>query len=160
MKAKLMNGTYYEITGGMSEDIIKNVTETDMSDRDAKTEAVNTERIAYKNTYIEGKRVKSVKLYDPYNDEYYAVGREDLFYEPLPYELRYKYSMLDRLRMDCEYFLGNGNGYAGHLWAGSVEEQIKEMRDIWKGLEDDEKPEWLTMDMIDEYERKMRLAEN
>lgn len=29
------------------------------------------------------------------------------------------YMFLDRMRNDCNYFLGNGNGYEGHLWAGS-----------------------------------------
>ncbi|MBO6255307.1 MAG: hypothetical protein J6O49_16975 [Bacteroidaceae bacterium] len=63
--------------------------------------------------------------------------------------------MLGRLQSDCEYFLGNGNGYEGHLWAHTVEAQIKEMRDRWNAFEDDEKPEWLTMEQIDEYEKLM-----
>ena len=40
----------------------------------------------------------------------------------------FKYQMLGRLRMDCDYFLGNGNRYEGHLWAGNVPDHIKLMR--------------------------------
>lgn len=155
MTAKLKNGTYYEIVGGMNEDIVVNINNTSMSDKDATMEAANTERCAYKNTYKEGKRIESVKLYDPYNDEYFQIGGEQVYYEPLPRDKAFEYSMLGRLQSDCEYFLGNGNGYEGHLWAHTVEAQIKEMRDRWNAFEDDEKPEWLTMEQIDEYEKLM-----
>ena len=37
----------------------------------------------------------------------------------------FRYMMLDRLRVDCEYFLGNGNRNEKHLWAGDVERHIK-----------------------------------
>ena len=40
----------------------------------------------------------------------------------------YQYMLLDRLKTDCEYFLGNGNRNEKHLWAGSVDAQIKEMK--------------------------------
>lgn len=69
-------------------------------------------------------------------------------------DLEYKYMLLDRLKQDCEYFLGNGNGNEKQLWAGSIDDQINEMRKIWNNL--DEKPEWLTMDDIDKYEKKMK----
>ena len=32
-----------------------------------------------------------------------------------------KYAFLSRLQSDCEYFLGNGRGYEGHLYYGSVD---------------------------------------
>ena len=150
-----MDGIYYEIVGGMEEDIVKKVSEINMNDQDAKAEAINTERTAYKNTYAQGKRIESVKLYDPYNDEYFPINTDKIYYEPLPRDKAFEYSMLGRLKSDCDYFLGNGNGYEGHLWAHTVEAQIKEMRDRWNAFEDDEKPEWLTMEQIDEYEKLM-----
>ena len=159
MKAELMDGTYYEIGGGMSSDIIVKIDDTELTDKTAKTEAWETERTAYKNTYKNGKRIESVCLYDPYGDSYYPVGEDRLYYEPLPEEMQFKYRMLSRLKSDCHYFLGNGNGYVGHLWAGSVDAQIKEMRDRWNEFEEDEKPEWLTMEQIDDYERRMKYAE-
>ena len=61
--------------------------------------------------------------------------------------------LLDRMRSDCNYFLGNGNGYEGHLWGGSVEAICDEMERIWNSLE--EKPEWLTLEQIKEYRKEM-----
>lgn len=167
MTADLMNGIYYEITGGMSEDTIKKAYEVtndicsiDFSvlDRKAKAEAINTERVAYRNTYKNGKRIESIKIYDPYDDAYYSVNTDQLYYEPLPKDMQYRYFMLGRLKNDCDYFLGNGYGYEGHLWAKTVEGQIKEMRDRWNSFEEDEKPEWLTMEQINEYEKNMLYA--
>lgn len=66
----------------------------------------------------------------------------------------YQYMLLDRLKTDCEYFLGNGNRNEKHLWAGSVDAQIKEMKKIWNSLK--EKPEWLTMEDINNYEKLMK----
>ena len=63
------------------------------------------------------------------------------------------YMLLDRMRSDCNYFLGNGNGYEGHLWGGSVEAICDEMERIWNSLE--EKPEWLTLEQIKEYRKEM-----
>lgn len=150
-----MNGTYYEIVGGCSKDYIKKVEESEYDDKKAIHKAIDTERVAYKNTYKEGYRIESIKLYDPYDDEYFPVDNENLYYEPLPEDLAYKYSMLDRLKSDCNYFLGNGSGYEGHLWANTIEEHIKEMRNRWNELADDEKPEWLTLEQINRYEKDM-----
>lgn len=155
---ELMNGTYYEIVGGMEEDIIKKADVTSDNDRKAKAKAADTERVAYRNTYVNGKRIESVKLYDPYNDEFFMVGEDTLYYEPLPKDKAFQYSMLGRLQADCEYFLGNGYGYEPHLWAGTVEEQIREMRERWNAFADNEKPKWLTMKEIDEYEKQMLIA--
>ena len=65
----------------------------------------------------------------------------------------HNYMMLGRLKSDCEYFLGNGNGYEKHLWAGNVEEQIEEMKKLWNQVST--KPEWLTMKEIESYEKEM-----
>jgi len=54
---------------------------------------------------------------------------------------------------DCEYFLGNGNRHEKFLWAGSVAEQIKTMKELYNGLK--VKPEWLTMEQINDYEKRM-----
>lgn len=65
----------------------------------------------------------------------------------------FEYQLLDRLRMDCDYYLGNGGHYAKHLWAGNEEEQIAKMREIYNKLII--KPEWLTEEDIDRYEEEM-----
>ena len=63
------------------------------------------------------------------------------------------YLILDRLRADCEYFLGAGNRAEKHLWAGSVYAQIVKMRELYDALP--QKPEWLTKEMIDDYADRM-----
>lgn len=161
MQAKLMNGAYYEVTGGMSEDFIKRVEDTTYTEEMIKKEAINTERVAYKNTYEKGKRISSIRLYDPYGDAFYIVGDDRLHYEPLPHDKAYAYQMLDRLRSDCEYVINN-NIHMPHnfFWAGNAKDQIKEMRKRWDAFADDEKPEWLTIEQINEYERKLKEIEN
>ena len=53
--------------------------------------------------------------------------------------------LLDRMRTDCDYFLGNGDGKS----IKNVPEFIKRMKDIHISLPENEKPEWLTMKQID-----------
>ena len=158
--AKVMNGTYYEIVGGMEDEIIENINSTKLNDDTARETAAQTERVCYKNTYRDGKRIESEKIYDPYNDEMFMVGHDQVYYEPLPKDKAFQYSMLGRLKSDCDYFLGYGNGYEPHLWAGTVEKQIAEMKRRWLEFDEDEKPEWLTMEDIENYERRMLFARN
>ena len=61
--------------------------------------------------------------------------------------------LLDRLRADCDYFLGAGGRSEKHLWAGNVHAQIKKMRELYDALP--EKPEWLTTEAIDRYATQM-----
>lgn len=67
----------------------------------------------------------------------------------------FDYMMLSRLQSDCDYFLGYGRFDENRLWAGSVPDQIAEMKKIWKKFPKDEKPEWLSWAYILRYERKM-----
>lgn len=86
-------------------------------------------------------------LYESYVDEFSSNSN------------KFKYMLLDRLKSDCEYFLGAGNGYEGALWAGSVAKQIEEMKKLYEQLP--EKPEWLSLDDINNYEKEMNnLLEN
>lgn len=64
----------------------------------------------------------------------------------------FKYQLLSRMQSDCEYFINRSQALK-NLWAESVEEQIEYMKAIWNNLK--EKPEWLSMKEIEEYERKM-----
>lgn len=70
--------------------------------------------------------------------------------------LEYNYMLLDRLKQDCEYFLGNGNGNADTLWAKDIDEQIAKMKELYNSFADNEKPEWITMDDINNYEKEMK----
>lgn len=70
------------------------------------------------------------------------------------YRQQHNYMMLDRLRCDCEYYLNYGGRDADHaLYYHNEQRHIDAMRQFWNELE--VKPEWLTMEQINEYASKM-----
>lgn len=56
----------------------------------------------------------------------------------------FRYQLLDRLRLDCKYYLGHGNRNAKNLWAGNEEKQIEAMKTLWHSFTEENKPEWIT----------------
>lgn len=70
-------------------------------------------------------------------------------------DFKSEYMLLDRLRIDCEYYIKNKNmgANAKCLWALDEKKQIEKMRELYDLLPI--KPEWLTKEKIDEYEKKM-----
>lgn len=66
----------------------------------------------------------------------------------------FDYQLLDRLRSDCRYYL-DGHRNPDLLWAGSVEEQIKEMRILYNSFPSDKKPQWITDEDINHFEAEM-----
>ena len=56
------------------------------------------------------------------------------------YDLKLRYMFLSRMKQDCEYYLGYGNRNTDQLWACN---------------EIEDKPEWLTLEELNEYARKM-----
>lgn len=78
---------------------------------------------------------------------------EPLEGETEPYDYRFEYGLLGRLKADCEYFLSEGHQHEKHLWAGSVHAQIAKMRELYDLLP--EKPERITKEIIDDYETRM-----
>lgn len=87
------------------------------------------------------------------NLEIEIIGREN---EPTKEE-KFNYMILSRLKMDCDYFLGNGNRCVKHLYHCDVESQIKAMKELYDGFDD--KPEWLTYEEILDYEKRMVIKE-
>ena len=75
------------------------------------------------------------------------------------YEPRFRYMMLDRLRQDCNYYLGYGCRNPKNLWAGNERAQIENMKALWNTFPKEDTPEWLTWEDILEFERRMKGAE-
>ena len=71
----------------------------------------------------------------------------------------FRYQLLDRLRSDCEYYLNYGNRHPKTLWAGDEELQIAFRLKLHGSFKEGEKPEWLTMDKILEYSKRMIAQE-
>ncbi len=95
---------------------------------------------------------------EPFHKEKYDkvvfVGEPDL--REKSYEL--EYMMLGRMKSDCEYFLGYGMASEKYLKGGNVSEHIAEMKKLWDKLPADLKPEWLTMQQIEDYGKRMTGA--
>lgn len=72
-----------------------------------------------------------------------------------PNWIKHTWAMLNRLKMDCDYYLGYGNRLADNLWAHDEKEHLAEMRRLLATLPDEYKPAHLTNEIIDEYEKKM-----
>lgn len=75
--------------------------------------------------------------------------------EVLQRDLTFRYQLLGRMQSDCEYYLHYGNRNAKRLWAGSERLQIELMTELHKSFKEDEKPQWLSMEEIIAYGRKM-----
>lgn len=59
-------------------------------------------------------------------------------YEQRPTEEeKYNYMMLGRLCADCDYYLGCGNRYAGHLYYKNEKEHIAAMKDLYNWFPED-----------------------
>lgn len=67
----------------------------------------------------------------------------------------FQFSMLGRLLSDCKYYLGAGNRCAANLWAWNERDHLDIMRELCAVL----KPEWLTLEQIEELEKQMITPE-
>ena len=68
---------------------------------------------------------------------------------------KFNNQLLDRLRCDCEYYLGFGNRNKKHLWALDEEDHIASMKELYNKIPENKKPEWLKYEDILEYEKQM-----
>lgn len=75
--------------------------------------------------------------------------------EVLNYDEKFRYQLLDRMRCDCLYYLGNGNRQTKYLWAGNEADHIAYMKAIWNSFPAVAKPEWLMLEQIKEFEKQM-----
>jgi len=68
---------------------------------------------------------------------------------------RFNYMMLDRLRSDCDYYLGYGNRSKKRLCYEDERKHIDEMKKLYNSFPENEKPDWLTWEQILDYEKAM-----
>lgn len=71
------------------------------------------------------------------------------------------YKLLDRMASDCDYVLHiveeqlcSFPQAEKHLWAGDVSTHISTMRKLYSSFPADKRPDWLSSEQIDEYERR------
>jgi len=97
---------------------------------------------------------ENANIKDNYNnlEEYISIAKKKEEDENIR---KSDYMMLDRLRTDCEYFLGNGNGFLGSLYYKDIDKHIEEMKKLYESFSEQEKPEWISLEDIDNYKQKM-----
>ena len=79
--------------------------------------------------------------------------------EPFARHLRGNdYQMLGRLKQDCEYFLGAGAGNEDVLYYKNVTSHCDAMEKLWGSFSEADKPEWISMEQINEYRTRMTEA--
>ena len=94
-------------------------------------------------------------------EELYEMVEDDIKSQPvidksiLQNDETFRYQLLGRMQTDCNYFLGNGNRLDKFLWAGNVESQIAYMKALYNSFPDDKKPEWISLEDINNYEDAM-----
>ncbi len=71
---------------------------------------------------------------------------------------KFRYQLLSRMQSDCKFYLGYGNRHAKYLWALDEKEHIEAMKELYNSFDDDKKPEWISMEEIEEYEKQMVAA--
>lgn len=65
------------------------------------------------------------------------------------------YAILDRMRSQCDYYLGWGKRSKAALCYYDEQKHINEMKRLYKSFPANKKPAWLTWEQILEYERLM-----
>lgn len=83
------------------------------------------------------------------------LGVGDKFDEIVGHDEKFRYQLLSRMKSDCEYFLGNGNRHEKYLWGQEVGEHIGYMKALWISFQANKKPEWLSFEEIEAYEKRM-----
>lgn len=69
---------------------------------------------------------------------------------------KFDYMMLDRMRIDCEYYKSAEHFNNSH--ASTIRETIEEMKRIWNKFPKDLKPNWITYEQILGYEKKFGIS--
>lgn len=73
----------------------------------------------------------------------------------------YDYSLLDRLRVDCNYVINHKVKRPGNiLWGETIEHHIETMKELYNSFPDDKKPQWISIDDIDNFEKTMLSIAN
>ncbi len=85
----------------------------------------------------------------------FELGLADKLNEVMVNDEKFRYQLLSRMQSDCNYFLGNGNRCKKHLWGQEVDAHIAYMKALWLSFPTGRKPEWLSYEEIEVYEKRM-----
>lgn len=90
------------------------------------------------------------------NKKYKPINESSIDYnEYTQKDDQFKYMMLSRLESDCKYYIDRGQSER-QLYTGDKTTHIELMKVIWNSLT--EKPEWLSMEQINDYAKQMGVG--
>ena len=81
-------------------------------------------------------------------------------------QYQFQYMMLGRLIGDCRGFFGNGREadsddcrYKNEcfIWGKSIKVLVAEVKKLWLQIPEDIKPEWMTWEEVEEFEKQAEL---
>lgn len=78
----------------------------------------------------------------------HAKAHSDLINNMLSKPVEIRQNLFLRLRDECLYYIGNGNGSDKYLWSGNAETQINDMLKLWDSFALNEQPYQITKDGI------------
>ena len=123
------------------------------------TESNMNNHVAYVKYWISMIRKQKDYLFKAIKDaekaSSFMVEKGDLEdYKTIKQEIddKNQYTLLGRLKSDCDYYLGWGNRNVEHLYYHNEKKHIESMKEIYENLT--VKPKWLTEDRIEEYEHR------
>ena len=70
-------------------------------------------------------------------------------------EFKFDYMMLNRMQMDCKYY--DSAEHYNNSHASTIRQTIDRMKEIWNKFPEDLKPEWISLEEIEGYEKKFGL---
>lgn len=85
----------------------------------------------------------------------FELGLADKLNKVMKHDEESRYQLLSRMQSDCKYFLGHGNRCEKHLWGQDVDAHIAYMKALWLSFPVGQKPEWLSFEEIEVYEKRM-----
>ena len=68
---------------------------------------------------------------------------------------KFRYMLLDRMKTDCEYYLGNGNRNKEKLWSRDENDHIKNMISLYRSFGVKGQPEWLSVTDLNYYSKEL-----
>jgi hypothetical protein len=69
---------------------------------------------------------------------------------------RHDYMMLSAMQTNCKYYQSADHYNRAHV--STIQETIEEMKKLWHKFPEDLKPEWISLEEIEGYEKKFNLT--
>lgn len=133
----------------------KQITTDEISDGKYQTNIVlnNNKDVSVENSAFDGIRgvAQNLEIITQENN----LAKTNEYQDLLNNDDEFKYQFLDRLISDCKYYINNPEISEKTLWTHNIDKQIQLMKDLYNSFSDDKKPEWTSLEEINNFESSM-----